>query len=65
MNPATFELVKRAARTLLAHRDAGRHCDPLSVEWAEQTLSQNPGPVPQTPFDNELPKEIDHAPRAL
>ena len=42
MTPAQFELVKQAARTLLAHRDAGRKCDPHAIRWAEQLLKQNP-----------------------
>jgi hypothetical protein len=42
MNPEQFELMKQAARNLLAHRDAGRVCDPESVKWAERLLLQNP-----------------------
>lgn len=29
------DLIRTAASTLLAHRDAGRACDPQSVSWAE------------------------------
>ncbi len=43
MTPEQFELMKQAARTLLAHRDAGRKCDQKAVEWAEALLRQNPG----------------------
>lgn len=39
------ELICTAARTLLAHRDAGRFCDPESVKWAEQLLKANPQPT--------------------
>lgn len=42
MTPAQFELMQQAARTLLAHRDAGRKCDPHALKWAEQLLKQNP-----------------------
>lgn len=41
MTPAQFDLVKQAARNLLAHRDAGRKCDREAVRWAEQLLKQN------------------------
>lgn len=46
MTPQQFELVKQAARTLLAHRDTGRKCDPHAVKWAEQLLKQNPSREP-------------------
>lgn len=42
MTPEQFELMKTAARTLLAHRDAGRTCDAESVRWAEALLATNP-----------------------
>ncbi len=45
MTPEQIELMKTAARTLLAHRDAGRKCDPEAVRWAEQLLAQNPRPL--------------------
>ncbi len=44
MTKEQFELMKTAARTLLAHRDAGRKCDETAVQWAEQLLKQNPAP---------------------
>lgn len=34
------ELFVAAARTLLAHRDAGRVCDAESVKWAEGIVSR-------------------------
>lgn len=42
MTPAQFDLMKQAARNLLAHRDAGRKCDRDALRWAEQLLKQNP-----------------------
>ena len=45
MNPEQIELMKDAARLLLAHRDAGRSCDPHVIEWAETVLRNNPAPV--------------------
>ena len=41
MTADQFELMKTAARTLLAHRDAGRKCDPHGLRWAENLLLQN------------------------
>ncbi len=38
MTPEQFELLKQAARTLLAHRDAGRKCSEAGVRWAEGVL---------------------------
>lgn len=52
MTAEQFELMKTAARTLLAHRDAGRHCDPHGLLWAENLLRQNPHATPDTPFDD-------------
>jgi hypothetical protein len=51
MTPDQVELMKTAARTLLAHRDAGRKCDPHAVKWAEQLLTQNT--QPQKPESEE------------
>lgn len=50
VTPDQFELIRQAARNLLAHRDAGRKCDREAVRWAEQLLKQNPAPkvVPET-----------------
>lgn len=36
------ELIRRAARNLLAHRDVGRSIDPISEQWAESVLKANP-----------------------
>lgn len=44
MTCCTRDLIRRAAQTLLAHRDAQRVVDPLSVQWAERVLAQNPAP---------------------
>jgi len=48
VNPEQIELMKDAARLLLAHRDAGRTCDPYALKWAETLLRNNPTPVTQT-----------------
>ena len=45
--------IKRAARDLLAARDAGRKCDRMGVEWAENVLRMNPGDGPSVAFDDE------------
>lgn len=42
MSPDKRELLRRAAQNLLAHRDAGRKCDPHAVRWAENVLLFNP-----------------------
>lgn len=42
MTPAQFDLMKQAARNLLAHRDAGRKCDAHGIAWAVRLLKQNP-----------------------
>ena len=55
MTPAMFDLMRTAARTLLAHRDAGRHCDPYSVAWAEALLRSNPETKPLEP---DMPRKI-------
>ncbi len=55
MTPEQIELTKDAARLILAHRDAGRTCDPHSVQWAEQLLGTNKTPAAAVaepdPFD--------------
>ena len=47
--PGTFEekreLFRTAARSILAHRDAGRFVSEESVKWAEQLLKANPQPT--------------------
>lgn len=53
MNAEQIELMKAAARTLLAHRDAGRHCDPEGIRWAEQLLAQNVEPKVESKTDSE------------
>ena len=45
MTAEQVELMKTAARTLLAHRDCGRKCDPDSIQWAETLLANNPAPL--------------------
>ena len=42
MTFTTRELIRRAARNLLAHRDVGRSIDPMSEQWAEGVLKANP-----------------------
>ena len=39
---STRELIRRAARNLLAHRDVGRSIDPMSEQWAEDVLRATP-----------------------
>jgi hypothetical protein len=51
MTPEQFELTKQAARNLLAHRDAGRKCDPEALRWAERLLKQNQAPKTTPPAD--------------
>ena len=46
MKPEQFQLMLTAARSLLAHRDAGRSCDPHSIEWAEAVLRQSTQTAP-------------------
>lgn len=58
MSSSILELVKTAARTLLAHRDVGRSCDPTSVKWAETVLRQNPNAGANIDFDDTLPGEV-------
>jgi hypothetical protein len=41
----TKQLILQAAKNLLAHRDAGRKCDPSGIEWAEWIVKHN-GPQP-------------------
>lgn len=53
MTPDQFNLMQQAARTLLAHRDSGRHCDPEGIKWAEQLLKQNPAPKVEPTKDEE------------
>jgi hypothetical protein len=45
MTAEQFELMKQAARNLLAHHHAGRKCDPEALRWAEQLLKANPRPL--------------------
>ena len=45
MTAEQVELMKTAARTLLAHRDCGRKCDPEAIKWAETLLANNPAPL--------------------
>lgn len=35
------ELVVTAAKTLLAHHEAGRYCDPEALDWAAFIVSSN------------------------
>lgn len=35
MTPDQVSRMKQAARTLLAHHEAGRKCDPHAVDWAK------------------------------
>ena len=52
MTPEQFELMRTAARTLLAHRDCGRKCDTEAIAWAETLLRNNPvqpGPMTRVP----------------
>lgn len=42
MTFTTRDLIRRAARNLLAHRDVGRSIDPMSEQWAEGVLKANP-----------------------
>lgn len=63
MTPATFELMKTAARTLLAHQAAGRSCDPDSVRWAQQLLAQNPKPQRLSPSSAD--QDHLHATRSI
>jgi hypothetical protein len=55
VTPDQVNLMRQAAKNLLAHRDAGRKCDPEGVRWAEQLLKQNPEPkvAPETEKDEE------------
>jgi hypothetical protein len=46
MTPAQVELMRQAARNLLAHHEAGRKCDPHAVQWARDIL--RPIPQPKT-----------------
>lgn len=40
----TKDLIVRAAKTLLAHHEAGRECDPHSLEWARWIVKHNSAP---------------------
>lgn len=55
MTPEQFDLMKQAARNLLAHRDAGRKCDPHGIAWAVRLLKQNPErPAPTSGTSKEV-----------
>ena len=54
MKPEQIELMKTAARTLIAHHDAGRKCDPEGLKWARAVLRNNPNPVVAVPFDDDV-----------
>jgi hypothetical protein len=57
MTPKQIELMKQAARNLLAHRKAGRKCDRDAIRWAEQLLKNNPKPYnPPADTDEEKAK---------
>lgn len=48
VRPTTKELIYRAAKTLLAHHEAGRKCDPHGLEWARWIVRHNgPPPTPK------------------
>ena len=48
--------IKQAARDLLAAKAAGKKCDPLGVEWAENILRANPAdPSVHEPRVTDLP----------
>lgn len=40
----TAELVRTAARSVIAEHDAGRHVDPDRLAWAIEVLRNNPRP---------------------
>jgi hypothetical protein len=44
MTPEQVNLMLQAARTLLAHHEAGRKCDPEALRWARNLLAANPKP---------------------
>jgi hypothetical protein len=44
MTPTQFNLMLQAARTLLAHHESGRKCDPHALRWARDLLAANPVP---------------------
>jgi hypothetical protein len=48
----TKQLILQAAKNLLAHRDAGRKCDPSGIAWAEWIVKHNGPPTrpAQEPF---------------
>ena len=54
MTAEQIELMKTAARTLIAHHDAGRKCDPEGLRWARAVLRNNPSPQVAVPFDDDV-----------
>jgi hypothetical protein len=56
MTAEQIELMKQAARNLLAHRKAGRRCDRSAIVWAEQLLKNNPKPY-NPPRDGDEEKD--------
>ena len=44
MTPAQVELMRQAARTLLAHHDAGLKCEPHAAQWVRDVLGTVPLP---------------------
>jgi hypothetical protein len=55
MTPDQVELMRAAARTLIAHHEAGRIVDPYSLEWAWWTLHREPLPDDK----RQQPQETD------
>jgi hypothetical protein len=53
MTPKQIELMKQAARNLLAHRAAGRRCDRDAIRWAERLLKANQKPYNPPPDSDE------------
>lgn len=41
MTPEQRELMRQAARNLLAHHEAGRKCDPQALKWAHNVLRKD------------------------
>jgi hypothetical protein len=44
MTSEQVNLMLQAARTLLAHHESGRKCDPHAVQWARDLLAANQSP---------------------
>lgn len=47
MTPEQIELMRQAARTLLAYHQSGRKCDPHAVAWAKNILRWPHQPKPE------------------